>query len=204
MSEFDNSEYSAYFQENSYEYDDISDKKKIRKFNDIDSPVLFFTLLCAIPLCSCFLTIHDSLIRKVLIVAYTLITVVLAVYSCYKKIHTHLTLVAKCTQLVNAQCFSVIPVIYKSDNQYIYHPKYKYIWNGVKYASSIGKTETKRKKGEIYPIMINPSNPFMIYDPFVKRKKTSAVVAESIMQLVTPLAITAFIFAFYYLPMIAK
>ena len=52
--------------------------------------------------------------------------------------------------------------------------------------------------------MINPSDPFMIYDPFVKRKKTSAVVAESIMQLVTSLAITALIFVLYYMPIIVK
>ena len=187
-----------------YSQDDISDKKKFKRRNRLDFWLNSVGVFGVIPLCILLFSISDPLIKKVTSFSYALILVALAVYSCYKKIHTHLTLVNKCTQLVNAQCFSVIPVICKSDNQYIYHPKYKYIWNGVKYASSIGKTETKRQKGEIYPIMINPSDPFMIYDPFVKRKKTSAVVAESIMQLVTPLAITAFIFASYYMPMIAK
>ena len=187
-----------------YSQDDISDKTKFKRRNRLDFWLNSVGVFGVIPLCILLFSISDPLIKKVTSFSYALILVALAVYSCYKKIHTHLTLVNKCTQLVNAQCFSVIPVICKSDNQYIYHPKYKYIWNGVKYASSIGKTETKRKKGEIYPIMINPSDPFMIYDPFVKRKKTSAVVAESIMQLVPPLAITALIFVLYYMPIIVK
>lgn len=199
MSDYDNNDYSFYFQEDSYKYDDISDNKKIKKHIQLDILLYSIVIIGVIPFNMLLGSISDAFTKKVIIYVYVLIFAAIAFYDSYKKIHTHLTLVTKCTQLVNAQCFSVSPVTYISDNRFTYHPAYKYIWNGVKYAASIGKTETKRKKGEVYPIMINPSDPLMIYDPFAQRRKTSVVIAEAVIQTIVLLAIMVFtLVAFQY------
>ena len=198
MSEYDDNGDSVYFKEENYQYDDISGEKIVRRSKFKLSHFINFIAFVSIILLAFYFnrSLDTSLIKGIFYVC-VLTVVGTTAYSLYKKINTHLTVVTKCTQLVNAQCISVIPVKYISDNRFTYHPAYRYIWKGVKYSVTIGKTETKRKKGEIYPIMINPSDPLMIYDPFVQRRKTLAVAAEAIMEAIPPLALLAVLFVFF-------
>lgn len=105
----------------------------------------------------------------------------------YKKLKRHFTIVTKCTQLINAQCISVYPVVYKSGDTRIYTPIYKYIWNGMKYTGFAGKTEQKRLIGDVYPIFIDPSDPKTIYDPFAIREKNHAILINSAAKILSPL-----------------
>ena len=189
------------YEENEYYMSDLPEEREARPKRKNAFPIStmifwYVTFGAIIVFIILVFTVHTSGIKPLLCV-YGLTAMICSILNCYKKINTHFTLVTKCSQLINAQCVSVTPVEWNGKGGYIYHPIYRYIWNGVKYSAAAGKTESKRMRGEVYPIMINPSDPNMIYDPFIKRKKTAFVIFEAVMQVILPLAAFVVLFLIF-------
>ena len=157
--------------------------------------ILAAAVLSVIPLSKLIYSEFDISVTELIIYVIAMILFIYFVWDTCVKINRYQTLVEKCTQLVNAQCISVTPVVWKN-GRLIYHPVYKYVWDGVGHVGSIGNTETKRKMGEVYPILINPSDPYTIYDPFTKREKPSAIIAKAICRAIIPTAILAILILF--------